>query len=295
MKRIHRVLCLLALMMLASPVVLAAPLGGGSIAPVADTYTDRAENTSSHDAMGLVFSSTDPGPASGVATRIIFLKFDLRPTGSSNVNGSTGSLPPTLGSITQARLNLAFPANCGFNAPNVAISVYPVANANDGWSGSLQWGPSIDSPTHPPRDTTTPVGTSALATLDEGTVGAPGVYYHWSDTNTGSYGLAEWLQAQRTTGDGFATLRLEVTAGNSNFGFEDSEGTAKGFSCTVPSPGGPRLQVADASGPLAVTLRFFRSTGPAVNWPLIAGGAALLALAGGLGVYRWRVSRVRAR
>ncbi len=47
--------------------------------------------------------------------------------------------------------------------------------------------------------------------------------------------------------------------------------------------------------PNAVTLSTFRAANPAVNWPLIAAALLLVAAVAGFGVYRWRVSQVRAR
>ncbi len=49
------------------------------------------------------------------------------------------------------------------------------------------------------------------------------------------------------------------------------------------------------TNPNAVTLSTFRAANPAVNWPLIAAALLLVAALAGFGVYRRRLSHVRAR
>ncbi len=108
---------------------------------------------------------------------------------------------------------------------------------------------------------------------------------------------ATLVQYIKDSAGGAASFALRMTAcGGANLPVVLLYDLNNGTPGNAPNPGDPGtapfLQVRNAT---PVTLRFFRSADPAVNWPLIAGGAALLALAGGLGVYRWRVSRVRAR
>ena len=132
-----------------------------------------------------------------------------------------------------------------------------------------------------------PSGDRLLATVPlpvaDGTVA-------FSSTNLNTY-LNEQTQftggGDTTAGNNLASFLIRITgcaaAPSSNVFFaEGSPGSSYGS--------GPRLKLYNSN---AVTLRTFRSADPAVNWPLIAGGAALLALVGGLGVYRWRLSRVR--
>ncbi len=57
----------------------------------------------------------------------------------------------------------------------------------------------------------------------------------------------------------------------------------------------PDLIFYTSSGGNAVTLSTFRAADPTMNWPLIVVVLLLVAAVAGFGVYRWRVSQVRAR
>ncbi|MCX6032249.1 MAG: hypothetical protein NT169_23520 [Chloroflexi bacterium] len=55
------------------------------------------------------------------------------------------------------------------------------------------------------------------------------------------------------------------------------------------------FEVVPGANPNAVTLSTFRAANPAVNWPLIAAALLLVAALAGFGIYRRRLSQVRAR
>ncbi len=227
----------------------------GTLTPTDDAYTWVVfENTVFDEgALGLSYTGS-PDPH---ISRVSYLKFDL-----------SGIPFP----IHEARLNLAVVTGC-FIPDEVNVTVYGALDVYDDtttqWTeNGLSWSnqPALD-----------PSAAAPLITMDEGVVQPEGGYYHWTDTGAGYF--ADWLEAQRT-GDEIATLRLEMIP-NPNIliedevWFDDREGTAAGLPSCISS-GGPMLQIADAEGPLSITLLDLQARAQApVAWTIWAGLLAL--------------------
>lgn len=225
--------------------------------PVADAFAHASlgafDNTE-------LFTSTAGFPTSGPSAYAV-LKFDLNTATSSQV-------------IERARLNVTAIACGGDGTGNV--TVWGLNNTIDGWTeGTL-----------PSFTTIGAAKVSSLKSVDEGTVNGPGDaevgnYYHWTDSDTGTSGLAEWLETQRSTGDGIATLMLQLEGTSDNaITFGDRELTA-GPGCET-SQGAPILELSGAGDPLSVTLSTFHATDPTpVNWSVYVLGAVAAVLAAG--------------
>jgi hypothetical protein len=205
----------------------------------------------------------------GQPDTVILLKFNL----------STVAFP-----IAKAKLGMVMisdPSTC-FVTPNGTIpeiNVYSVTN--NGWAQG-----TVTYNTAPPRG-------SFLDDMDQTSIGAStSREYTWTDNGTNT--LASFLHGRQTatfggTGDGIASLWLEIGSGAgtaSSVTFADAAGVAF---CDFGTGRKyvPTLRLADASNPdlpTAVTLTTFRSSDPALNWPLAAGVIALvgLAVAGGV-------------
>lgn len=255
---------LLTLIMLTSLVVIARAEteASGTLIPTDDAYTDISI-PNIHPAIGtldLSFSG-DPAPQ---PSKIVFVKFDL--------SGVTFT-------IQQARLNLAVITGCVVPS-QVSVAVYGALDVYQ--NTTTQWLESgITWNNQPDRD---PGAVAPLIMMDEGVVKLTGGYHHWTDTGAGDF--ANWLEEQRN-GDQIATLRLEIppNPGNSEVWFEDSEGTAASFPTCVAN-GGPVLQIADATGPLSITLLDMHASPAAASrqglWlallalPLLGWGAYML-------------------
>lgn len=229
--------------------------------PVADAFAHASLGPFDNSEL---FTSTAGFPTSGPSSYAV-LKFDLNTATSSQV-------------IERARLNVTAIACVGDGTGNV--TVWGLNNSIDGWTeeGTM---PSF----------TTIGGAkpgSALKSVDEGTVNGPGDaevgnYYHWTDSDTGTSGLAEWLETQRSTGDGIATLMLQLEGTSDNaITFGDRELTS-GVGCET-SQGAPILELSGAGDPLSVSLTTFHATDPApVNWSVyVLGAVAAVLVAGAL-------------
>jgi hypothetical protein len=231
--------------------------------PTDDAYTWIVAESSSYDNLALVL--TFSGSPDLHASQVSYIKFDL----------SGISFP-----IQQARLNLSVVTGC--NTPDELINVAVYGALDVYHNTSTPWlETGINWNNQPDLD---PTAVAPLITMDEGVVQLDGGYHHWTDTGAGDF--AEWLEDQRS-GDGIATLRLEIVPDpnvtiQNEVWFDDHEGTAIGLPlCT--SSGGPVLQVADAEGPLSITLLDVHATASSpASWVVWFGVLALPLLAWGL-------------
>jgi len=256
-------------MMFVSSAIQAAPQSQVTGTPTDDAFV--------HGTLGAfddlkLYASWAASPGDKPSSYII-MKFDLNAMTTGWAGGDT---------IQQARLNVAALSCDG--GENVNVSLWGMPDSFDSWSETTL-------PAFAATEGGAAAATSLKATVDEGTVNgvvAP-VYYHWTDTGSGSF--ASWLQSQRTSGatQGIVTLMLRLDGpAETSVTFEDRELSGLAASCTE-SKGAPKLQISGDGSPLAITLSTFHAADPAVNW-LLYGGLGLLGLVAVVGtvVYRQR-------
>lgn len=241
-----RILLVLTVLLAVAPIASALVSGP----PFADVYVDLQFADNSFNGQDLRIQGSS-GPGGGCdPVRIAFMKWDLTPLTQA---------PGYARLILTTGLTAA-----SSNAAGYQITLYQLADGDDGWTESITWN-SGRPPLGPPIQTITlptpgpiPQGTQIV----------------FGDTHIGllNYILDEYNHRNKIAS---LAVRFTTCAATSIQWFEDRESGAQG----------PYL---DLKTPTSVTLRTFGSNNPAVS-PLILGGVVLL-LAGvaGIIVARWR-------
>ncbi len=146
------------------------------------------------------------------------------------------------------------------------------------------------------------VGTQASGTCPimlPGSRDATGKTINWSGS-VGTY-LIYRSKLPSGAGNGNSNGRYDYAATVTGaFTYKDTQ-CSTGTDCwhiVIPATAGgvPNgCHTEQETNPNSVTLSTFRAAGPTMNWPLIVVVLLLVAAVAGFGVYRWRVSQVRAR
>lgn len=171
------------------------------------------------------------------------------------------------------------------------------AQAGNIWTYSFTYDSDTPVTSH---GTVGTAGSGNCPTMTPGSQGVGGKVLNWTSTGASGYAIYR-SQLPSGAGNGASNGRYDlVTTVSSGTTTYTDTACPTGTDCwhiIVPLNASNQISSCHSqeSSPTAVTLRTFRSADPAVNWPLIAGGGLLVALLGGAGVYRWRLSRVRAR
>ncbi|HSH02166.1 MAG TPA: hypothetical protein VLL52_06555 [Anaerolineae bacterium] len=236
-----------------------------SVSPNAQAAGTSSEPT--HDVTSLIGTGTFNGFG-------IFIGYQPSPTAKPTAYGlfqydvdamyTTGGLT---GAITQARLQIVG-GNFGATMPMAVYVLDDVAPWNTWTEGA--------PPTDAQIDAAFTGGAMTLAdTPEEGSYDST-VTQVYNFLDTGADGIASALEARRSAngGSGVVTFAVAPTGGalGSQGCLDDREGNSEGGGCpdySATTDGGPRLHIADAGGPLAVTMSDAGSTTSAVNPVLI--------------------------